>query len=92
MKSRKPRPERGLTLVTQLSVERFAMLDNQCRHWPHAIAAVLYLPLQMGKVFSAEEPNWYRQPLDVAVAEVGPWAGSSAPLFSEGARDSTVFG
>lgn len=34
LESTKPRPERGLTIVTQLSLERFQMLENQCSTWP----------------------------------------------------------
>lgn len=35
--SRKARPERGLTVVTQLSLERFQMLGNQCSNWPFQV-------------------------------------------------------
>ena len=34
LESLKPRPARGLTVVTQLSLERFQMLENQCSTWP----------------------------------------------------------
>lgn len=34
LESSKPRPVRGLTVVTQLSLERFQMLENQCSTWP----------------------------------------------------------
>lgn len=34
LESVKPRPARGLTIVTQLSLERFQMLENQCSTWP----------------------------------------------------------
>jgi hypothetical protein len=37
LESRKPRPERGLTVVTQLSLERFQMLENQCGTWPFQV-------------------------------------------------------
>ena len=37
LESKKPRPERGLTVVTQLSLERFQMLDNQCSVWPYQV-------------------------------------------------------
>jgi hypothetical protein len=31
LRSNKPRPERGLTVVTQLSLERLGMLEIQCK-------------------------------------------------------------
>lgn len=69
LESSKPRPERGLTVVTQLSLERFQMLENQCSTWPLQISAVLYIPLLHGRIFSAEEPYWNKKSLDVGVAE-----------------------
>lgn len=69
LESRKPRPAHAVTVVTQLSLERFQMLENQCTTWPHQISAVLYIPLLKGRIFSAEEPDWNKRSLDVGVAE-----------------------
>ncbi|KAL4420519.1 hypothetical protein ABPG75_010175 [Micractinium tetrahymenae] len=69
LESTKPRPARGLTIVTQLSLERFQMLENQCSTWPLQISAVLYIPLLHGRIFSAEESYWNKKSLDVGVAE-----------------------
>lgn len=76
-RSDKQRPARGLTLVTQLSVERFSMLENQCRNWPHAISATLYVPTVGGRVFSAEDKAWHKQPLDAAIAAVSQRQGDA---------------
>eukprot|EP00887_Chlorella_sp_A99_P004369 scaffold15.g4369.t1 len=69
MRSDKPRPPRGLTVVTQLSVERFSMLENQCRSWPYQISATLYVPLVGGRMFSAEDKAWHKQPVDAAIVQ-----------------------
>lgn len=45
------------------------MLENQCSTWSHQISVVLYIPLVMGRIFSAEEPVWNKRSLDVGVAE-----------------------
>lgn len=37
LESRKPRPAHAVTVVTQLSLERFQMLENQCTTWPHQV-------------------------------------------------------
>ena len=70
LESNKPRPAHGLTIVTQLSLERFTMLENQCTTWPHQISAVLYIPLLKGRIFSAEEPVWNKRSLDIGIEEV----------------------
>lgn len=44
-RSAKRRPRESITLMTQLSVDRIAMLENQCRIWPDPLAAVIYVPL-----------------------------------------------
>jgi len=44
-RSKKKRPRESVTLVTQLSVDRIAMLENQCRIWPDPLSAVIYVPL-----------------------------------------------
>lgn len=70
-KSEKERPAPGLTVVTQLSLERLGMLENQCKFWPNQIAAVLYIPLQRGKIFSAEEPDlWHMRPLHTGLRAI----------------------
>lgn len=46
LESRKPRPARGLTVVTQLSLERFQMLENQCTTWP--LQAGIWVAVQAG--------------------------------------------
>eukprot|EP00889_Picochlorum_renovo_P002713 jgi/Picre1/29743/NNA_005125.t1 len=49
LRSRKEMPKRAVTIVTQLSVERLSMLEQQCAHWPHPISAVVYIPLVKGE-------------------------------------------
>jgi hypothetical protein len=39
------------------------------RNWPFQVAAVLYVPLQRGKIFSAEEDAWHRASVDEAFDE-----------------------
>ena len=68
MKSAKPRPERAVTVVTQLSLERSEMLEQQCSLWPHPIAAVVYIPLLRGRIFSSEEGEWHLATLDHGIA------------------------
>jgi len=71
LRSNKTRPTPGLTVVTQLSLERLRMLETQCRLWPNQIAAVVYIPLQRGKIFSAEEPEqWHMKPLYMGMAAI----------------------
>jgi len=66
-RSDKPRPARSVTIVTQLSLERTSMLEQQCEHWPHPISAVIYIPLVRGKIFSAEDEEWMLAPLEKGV-------------------------
>ena len=37
--------ERSVSIVTQLSVDRLNMLENQCRSWDDALVAVIYVPV-----------------------------------------------
>lgn len=67
LRSEKPRPQRAVTIVTQLSLERTSMLEQQCAHWPHPISAVVYIPLVRGKIFSAEDDDWMLAPLEKGV-------------------------
>ncbi len=69
-RSRKPRPEQAVTIVTQLSLERIHMLEQQCSLWPQQIAAAFYIPLVQGKIFSAESSKWDGAPLEEALAAV----------------------
>ena len=70
LRSEKARPKRAVTVVTQLSLERAAMLEQQCTLWPHPIAAVVYIPLLRGRIFSPEEGPWGLAPLEHAVQEL----------------------
>lgn len=70
LRSPKPRPERAVTVVTQLSLERASMLEQQCSLWPHPIAAVVYIPLLKGRIFSSEEGPWNLSPLEEGIAEM----------------------
>ena len=71
--SHKPRPKQAITIVTQLSLERLHMLQQQCSLWPHPIAASLYIPLVQGKVFSAGN----EAPLDEALAALAAMHAAS---------------
>lgn len=64
LRSDKQRPQRGVTIVTQLSLERMSMLEQQCAHWPHPIAAVVYIPVVRGKIFSGEDDDWHLSPIE----------------------------
>jgi hypothetical protein len=70
LRSTKPRPTRAVTVVTQLSLERASMLEQQCSLWPHPVAAVVYIPLLRGRIFSAEEGPWNMAPLERGIEEM----------------------
>lgn len=70
LRSAKPRPTRAVTVVTQLSLERASMLEQQCSLWPHPVAAVVYIPLLRGRIFSAEEGPWNMAPLERGIEEM----------------------
>ena len=38
----------SISIVTQLSIDRLSMLENQCRSWDDALVAVIYVPLEQG--------------------------------------------
>jgi hypothetical protein len=83
--ARAPRP-RSVTVVTQLSLERAHMLEQQCALWPHAVAAAVYIPLLRGRIFSAEEDAWDGAPLAAGVAAMeAVHARTAAPGFAGGA-------
>ncbi|PSC71803.1 Glycosyltransferase LARGE2 [Micractinium conductrix] len=65
--SRKRRPPAGVTVVTQLSLERLAMLERQCRSWSHPLAAAVYVPLLHGRVASADSAALDGSSLDAAL-------------------------
>ena len=45
----------SVTLLTQLSIDRLSMLENQCQAWDDPLVAVVYVPLiQGGKVYGSE--------------------------------------
>lgn len=69
--SKKGIPNRAVTIVTQLSIERLAMLEQQCSHWPHTISAVVYIPLVEGRISSTEDEFWNGIPLKQGLQEVG---------------------
>jgi len=70
LRSTKSRPTRAVTVVTQLSLERASMLEQQCSLWPHPVAAVVYIPLLRGRIFSAEEGPWNMAPLEQGIEEM----------------------
>lgn len=37
---------RSISIVTQLSIDRLTMLENQCRSWDDVLVAVVYVPLE----------------------------------------------
>jgi hypothetical protein len=74
LRSNKPLPQNAVTIVTQLSIERIAMLEQQCDHWPHPIAAVVYIPLVRGRISSTEDPSWNGTSLEVGIEEVKRYA------------------
>lgn len=70
LRSRKEMPKRAVTIVTQLSVERLSMLEQQCAHWPHPISAVVYIPLVKGRISSTEDDEWNGSGLDLGIQAV----------------------
>lgn len=70
LRSKKQLPPRAVTIVTQLSLERLDMLEQQCAHWPHPIAAVVYIPLVQGKISSTEDESWNGTSLEIGIDEV----------------------
>lgn len=55
--SKRERTKESVTLVTQLSLERIAMLRSQCTLWPDRIAAAVYAPVFDGKVISFDKQD-----------------------------------
>ncbi len=74
LRSTKKIPKRAVTIVTQLSIERLSMLEQQCAHWPHPIAAVVYIPMVEGKISSTEDDTWNGTSLDIGIDEVKQYA------------------
>ena len=74
LRSNRALPPNAVTIVTQLSIERLAMLEQQCAHWPHPIAAVVYIPLLKGKISSTEDESWNGASLEVGIEEVKRYA------------------
>ncbi len=74
LRSNRNLPPNAVTIVTQLSIERLAMLEQQCAHWPHPIAAVVYIPLVRGKISSTEDDSWNGTSLEVGIEEVKTYA------------------
>ncbi|KAL4420521.1 hypothetical protein ABPG75_010177 [Micractinium tetrahymenae] len=70
LRNRKAHPPaaEGITLVTQLSLERLPMLERQCRVWAgYPLAAAVYIPLIQGKVASGDDPRLNGSSLDAAL-------------------------
>ena len=45
----------SISVLTQLSVDRLSMLENQCQAWDDPLVAVIYVPLvEGGKVYGSE--------------------------------------
>lgn len=72
LRSAAPRSPRAVTLVTQLSLNRLAMLENQCRAHRGPIAAVVYVAVVQpaGTVFCPEATHLDGRPLQAAVDAV----------------------
>jgi len=41
----KDRPRESVSIVTQLSIDRLTILENQCVTWPDPLVAVVYIPM-----------------------------------------------
>lgn len=53
--SQKPFERESITLLTQLSIDRLSMLENQCQAWDDPLVAIVYMPLTKGgKVYKSE--------------------------------------
>ena len=72
LRSARPRGPRAVTLVTQLSLNRLAMLENQCRAHRGPIAAVVYVAVVQpaGTVLCPEATHLDGRPLQAAVDAV----------------------
>jgi glycosyltransferase-like protein LARGE len=53
VRSKLPKPELPIGIVTDLNIDELNMLRHQCLNWPQPISAALYLPLVRGKVYSS---------------------------------------
>lgn len=62
--------QRKLSIVTHLSLERTMMLEQQCMYWPYKIAAVIYIPLVGGRIFTPQDHDWHDSPLYKAIDEL----------------------
>jgi hypothetical protein len=71
-----------VSIVTQLSLERTMMLEQQCSYWPYKIAAVVYIPLVRGKIFTPQSQEWHNSPLDKAVEELEAFHARMSTLDS----------
>lgn len=45
----KERPRESVSLITQLSIDRLPVLENQCITWPDPVVAVVYIPMVANK-------------------------------------------
>lgn len=53
--SEKTYERESITLLTQLSIDRLSMLENQCQAWDDPLVAVVYVPLVKGnQVYGSE--------------------------------------
>ena len=69
LQSKKQIPQRAVTIVTQLSIDRIPMLRKQCSLWSHPISAAMYIPLMRGNMFSAEKGSrWHGALLETGMA------------------------
>jgi glycosyltransferase-like protein LARGE len=50
------------------------MLEQQCAHWPHPIAAVVYIPMIEGRISSTEDDSWNGTSLEDGIEEVKQYA------------------
>lgn len=79
----RPRREQGVTLVTQLSLNRLSMLHRQCDAWTDVIAAALYVPVAAGLIVAPEDAEMHGRPVEAAVQRV---AAFHAELEQAGER------
>lgn len=77
LRSVHPRSPRSIALVTQLSLNRLGMLENQCLAYHDAVAAVVYIAIaqQAGTIVCPEAPELHGRPLSEGLAAVEKFHG-----------------
>lgn len=64
-------PEAGITLATQLSLDRLDELELQCQSWPHALVAAVYVPLVRSRISAPDSPGLDGAAIAVAQKQLG---------------------